>query len=151
MLIIKATKEHILVISRLFDLYRQFYECKPDIALAEQFISERIEKGESTIFLAEKDGKPLGFVQMYPSFCSVDAVKIYILYDLYVDNSGRNLGVGASLMDKAKSYARAEGASRIDLMTAFSNKAGQHLYEKLGYKKVSADFHNYSLQVEQAF
>ena len=46
---------------------------------------------------------------MYPSFCSVDAVKIYILYDLYVDDSGRNLGVGASLMDKAKSYARAEG------------------------------------------
>ena len=84
---------------------------------------------------------------MYPSFCSVDARKIFILYDLYVDARDRNSGIGASLMNRAAEHAKAKGASRIDLMTAFSNKAGQHLYEKLGYKRVLEDFHTYSLQL----
>jgi len=51
------------------------------------------------------------------------------------------------LMNRASKYAREHGASRIDLMTAISNKPGQHLYEKLGYKRVLEDFYAYSLQV----
>jgi ribosomal protein S18 acetylase RimI-like enzyme len=39
------------------------------------------------------------------------------------------------------------GAARIDLLTAKDNKAGQHLYEKLGYNKVNEDFFTYSLKV----
>ncbi len=147
MKILKAAKEHVPDIAKLFDLYRQFYECEPDSELAKAYISERIENGESTIFFADDNGTTIGFVQMYPSFCSVDAIKIYILYDLYVDASGRNSGVGALLMNKASKYAKEHGASRIDLMTAFSNKPGQHLYEKLGYKRVLEDFYTYSLQV----
>jgi ribosomal protein S18 acetylase RimI-like enzyme len=147
MKVVKATAEHIPEIAKLFDLYRQFYECEPDIELATSYISQRIQNGESTIFLADDNGTTVGFVQMYPSFCSVDAIKIYILYDLYVDTSGRNSGVGALLMNKASEYAEEQGASRIDLMTAFTNKPGQHLYEKLGYKKVAENFHNYSLQL----
>ncbi len=147
MLIRQADRTHIPDIARLFDLYRQFYECEPDIELATKYISERINQNESTIFFAESDGKYLGFVQMYPSFCSVEAVSIFILYDLYVDGSARDLGVGTLLMEKAKEYAKGQGASRIDLMTAFSNKAGQHVYEKLGYKKTNENFHNYSLPI----
>lgn len=145
--ILEATPEHVPEIARLFDMYRQFYECNPDIELANKYISERIRNGESTIFIADDNGAIRGFVQMYPSFCSVDAIKIYILYDLYVDASGRNSGIGALLMNKASEYAKEQGAKRIDLMTAFSNKPGQHLYEKLGYKKVLEDFYTYSLNV----
>ena len=145
--VVQAAKEHVPDIAKLFDSYRQFYECEADIELAKAFISERIENGESTIFFADDDGITTGFVQMYPSFCSVDAIKIYILYDLYVDASYRNSGVGALLMNRASKYAKEHGASRIDLMTAISNKPGQHLYEKLGYKRVLEDFYTYSLQV----
>ena len=48
---------------------------------------------------------------------------------------------------RAAEHAKEQGASRIDLMTAFSNKPGQHLYEKLGYRRVLEDFYTYSLQV----
>jgi ribosomal protein S18 acetylase RimI-like enzyme len=147
MKILRAIKAHIPEIARLFDLYRQFYECEPDIELATKYITERIDNGESVIFVASEGGKLTGFFQMYPSFCSVDAIKIFILYDLYVDDCMRNQGIGASLMNKASEYASGEGASRIDLMTAFSNKPGQHLYEKIGYKKVLEDFYTYSLQL----
>lgn len=145
--ILEATSDNISEIARLFDLYRQFYDCKPDIELAEKYISERILNKESTIFIATDNGTIRGFVQMYPSFCSVDAIKIFILYDLYVGASDRNSGIGTLLMNRAAEHAKEQGASRVDLMTAFSNKPGQHLYKKLGYKKVLEDFHTYSLHV----
>ena len=147
MKILKATKEHVSEVAQLFDSYRQFYECEPDIEIAKLYISERIQNNESTIFLADDNGEKTGFVQMYPSFCSIDLTKIYILYDLYVVHNSRNSGVGALLMNRATEHAKEHGASRIDLMTAFSNKPGQYLYEKLGYKRVLEDFYSYSLQV----
>ncbi len=147
--IIKAQHEHIQDVARLFDLYRQFYQCPADLALAKHFISERIVRDESVIFLAQdpakNSGQAIGFVQLYPLFCSVDAVKIFILYDLYVEASGRTLGIGKKLMQKAASFAKEAGAGRIDLLTAHDNLAGQALYEKQGYEKVNEDFYAYSL------
>jgi ribosomal protein S18 acetylase RimI-like enzyme len=143
-----AEQRHIAEVSRLFDLYRQFYECEPDIGLATGFISARIQKGESKILVAMEDAKAIGFVQLYPSFCSVEAIKIQILYDLYVDASARKLGVGEQLMNRASEFAKESGASRVDLLTAHSNVIGQRLYEKLGYRIVNQDFHAYSLYLE---
>ncbi|MEM7208034.1 MAG: GNAT family N-acetyltransferase [Pseudomonadota bacterium] len=147
MRIIQATMQHVADVARLFDLYRQFYECEADIDLASDFIFQRITKKESVIFIAMDGVDVVGFTQLYPSFCSVDAIKIFILYDLFVDESGRNKGVGRQLMQTAHAYAKDEGAQRVDLLTAHSNKPGQHLYEKLGYKKVNEDFYAYSLSI----
>ena len=145
--ILRANKDHISEVSSLFDLYRQFYECDADIKLATQFISDRITNDESVIFIARENNTAVGFVQLYASFCSVDAIKIFILYDLYVDKKSRQSGVGKLLMNKASEFAKQSGASRLDLLTAFSNKAGQHLYEKLGYKIANDEFHAYSLEL----
>ncbi|MBT6208525.1 MAG: GNAT family N-acetyltransferase [Woeseia sp.] len=145
--IVKADGRHIAEVSRLFDLYRQFYECDADLDLATRFITERIERDESDIFVAVLDEKAGGFVQLYPSFCSVDAVKIYILYDLYVGADCRKSGLGERLMNTATEWAKENGAGRLDLLTAHDNIAGQHLYEKLGYKRDLEDFYAYSLKV----
>ncbi len=147
MIIVKADGSHIAEVSRLFDLYRQFYECEADLALATQFITERIARNESDIFVAVTESKAGGFVQLYPSFCSVDATKIYILYDLYVDADCRRKGLGEQLMNRATEWARENGAARLDLLTANDNVAGQHLYEKLGYKRDLEDFYAYSLKI----
>lgn len=94
------------------------------------------------------DNKAQGFVQLYPSFCSVQAAKTYILHDLYVDAGQRNSGVGKSLMDTATTWAKENRAARLDLLTSKTNFTGQHLYEKPGYKKTLEDFYAYSLEVE---
>ena len=146
--ILKATHEHIDEVARLFDLYRQFYECEPDLALATDFIRARIENNESDIFVALAGDQALGFTQLYPSFCSVDATKIYILYDLYVDADGRNQGIGAKLMNRATDWAKENGAARLDLLTENNNLPGQHLYEKLGYVRTNENFFAYSLAVD---
>lgn len=145
----KATKQDIDAVSRLFDQYRQFYQCPADRNLAKDFISQRINNHESTIFIAEdKNAGCIGFVQLYPSFCSVEAVKILILYDLFVDADHRKSGVGEALMGQARDYARQTGAARLDLLTAKTNLAGQRLYEKLGFHRTNEDFYAYSLTLE---
>ncbi len=145
--IVKAGRKHIAAVARLFDLYRQFYACEADLVLATRFISDRIERNESDIFVAIDGDTASGFVQLYSSFCSVDAAKIYILYDLYVDASARKSGLGEKLMNAATEFAKEQGAVRLDLLTEDNNLAGQHLYEKLGYKRTNEEFYAYSLSV----
>ncbi len=145
--IVQANIEHLDEIARLFDLYRQFYQCESDLALARSFIGSRMENGESTIFAALEGDTALGFLQLYDSFCSVEAIRICILYDLFVDRGARNGGIGEALMYRAQQYAVDTGAGRIDLLTAHSNRAGQRLYEKLGYRRTNEDFHAYSLSL----
>ncbi|WZB72379.1 GNAT family N-acetyltransferase [Achromobacter xylosoxidans] len=120
-------------IAPLFDAYRQFYEQPADAAAALAFISARLERGESVILLASVDGAPVGFCQMYPSFCSVIAAPIYVLYDLFVAPAARQSGAGRALLREAETHARERGCKRMDLTTARNNATAQSLYESLGW------------------
>lgn len=118
----------------LFDQYRQFYEQPADEALALRFISERFERQESVILVAESGaGELVGFCQLYPTFCSVEAQPIYALYDLFVLPSARKSGAGRLLLQAAEALAQTEGKARMDLTTARSNLPAQSLYESLGW------------------
>ena len=129
-----ATNNDITQLAQLFDVYRQFYEQAPNITLANAFIAERLNKQESVIFIAENSDKILvGFCQIYPSFCSVIAAKIGVLYDLFVDESARKTGAGRALMLAAQEYASNNGMARLDLSTAKNNHAAQTLYKSLGW------------------
>ncbi len=143
----KATPSDVISIANLFDQYRQFYEQAPDIALATQFIGDRISKQESIILLAENEGEAIGFCQMYPTFCSVEAAPIVVLYDLFVGKSVRKTGAGRALMLAAQSYAKKNGFARLDLSTAKTNHAAQALYESLGWVRDEV-FYHYSLVID---
>ncbi|HIN13128.1 MAG TPA: GNAT family N-acetyltransferase, partial [Gammaproteobacteria bacterium] len=81
-----ANASHLDELARLFNLYRIFYEQKDDLDRAYNFIKARLVNQQSIVFVAEDDSNQLsGFVQLYPSFCSVSTIPILILYDLYVD------------------------------------------------------------------
>lgn len=120
-------------IAPLFDAYRQFYQQVPDIALARKFIRHRLENNESVIFVAEDSAGVLGFCQLYPSFCSVQAAPIFTLYDLFVTPAVRTSGAGRKLMHAAESHACSSGAVRLDLTTAKDNLLAQSLYEALDW------------------
>lgn len=129
-----AIPEDAALIAPLFDAYRQFYEQPADADAALAFITARLERGESVILLARRpDGSALGFCQLYPSFCSVLAAPIYVLYDLFVAPDARRLGLGRALLLAAEAHARATGHARMDLTTARNNLRAQALYESLGW------------------
>ncbi|MGB0385278.1 MAG: GNAT family N-acetyltransferase [Ardenticatenaceae bacterium] len=145
--IIQAQTQDADEVGVLFDLYRQFYQQPADLELAQDYISSRIAHEESIIYVAYEGEEAVGFVQLYPSFCSVQASKILVLYDLYVAAEHRKKGIGEALMNRATALAKESGAARLDLLTGKDNIPGQTLYEKLGYEKTNEDFFAYSLQV----
>jgi ribosomal protein S18 acetylase RimI-like enzyme len=123
-------------IAPLFDAYRQFYEQPADLALATAFIGERMREGESTVLLAEDaNGQAVGFCQLYPSFCSVAAAPIHVLYDLFVAKDARSSGTGRALMQAAQDFSEAAGSARMDLTTARTNSRAQALYESCGWQR----------------
>ena len=130
-----ATPDDLDQLAPLFDAYRRFYEQPGDVALASAFLHARMERGESTILVAESDGQLLGFCQLYPTWCSVAAARIFVLYDLFVDEGVRRGGVGRALMLAAQDFGRAAGAVRLDLTTARANTRAQALYESLGWQR----------------
>lgn len=130
----EAQQGDLAAVARLFDQYRQFYEQAPDAALALQFITERFTHKESVLLVAQEfSGNLVGFCQLYPSFCSVEAKPIYVLYDLFVAPGARKSGAGRALMLAAEARARADGKVRMDLTTAKDNLRAQALYESLGW------------------
>ncbi len=143
----RATTADVAAVARLFNGYRQFYQQGSDLALCERFIGERLAQDQSVIFLAEDaGGEPIGFTQLYPTFCSVAAAPIYVLYDLFVAPESRKSGAGRALMMRARQHAEETGAVRLDLSTAKDNFAGQHLYESLGYERDSV-YYVYNLSL----
>ncbi|MGH8806395.1 MAG: GNAT family N-acetyltransferase [Noviherbaspirillum sp.] len=133
-------------IAPLFDAYRQFYGQASNPALARAFIAERLGVLESVILVAENgDSAVVGFTQLYPSFSSVSARRIWILNDLFVTPAARGQSVAHALLAAARAHAIATGAKRLVLSTARDNPA-QALYESLGYERDAAYYH-YSLEL----
>ena len=131
----------------LFDAYRQFYDQPADPARALAFLAERLARREAILLLAEdRQGRAVGLCQLYPSFCSVEAAPIYVLYDLFVDLSARRLGIGRQLLQAAHARALEDGKLRMDLTTAHSNTKAQALYESMGWRHDTV-FRTYTLRV----
>lgn len=133
--ILRATAGHIDDVAPLFDAYRRFYGCAADVPAARAFLAERIARGESVVFLALLDGKPVGFTQLYPTFTSIGIKRAWILNDLYVSPEARKQGVGRELMEAARQMAIESGAAWIELATAKDNNTAQSLYRGCGYRK----------------
>ena len=88
----------------------------------------------------------LGFVQLYPSFSSVAARRIWILNDLYVVPGARKQGIGRALLDAAAQHGLSTGARRLVLSTATTNRAAQALYESYGFLR-DEQFLTYQLEL----
>lgn len=139
----RASLEDLDSLAPLFDAYRVFYRQASDRTTARAFMRERLSHAESVIFLARdaERGDALGFTQLYPSFSSVSARRIWILNDLFVAPGARQRGVARALMACARRLASETGALRLVLETAEDNHPAQALYESLGYACESGTRH----------
>jgi ribosomal protein S18 acetylase RimI-like enzyme len=144
--VFQARFEHLDEVSKLFDQYLVFYKSSSDLEAARLFLQERFQQGDSLIFVVSNDGRIVGFTQLYPSFSSVSMKRIWILNDLFVDETYRGNGVAKLLMSAAENFARETGAVRIVLATQISNVAAQALYELRGYTK-DEEFYHYALRL----
>ncbi|MCH4878408.1 GNAT family N-acetyltransferase [Pseudomonas sp. TMW22090] len=146
---LRADASHLDLIAPLFDAYRVFYRQPSNLAQSRAFIAERIARDESVIFLAQDDtGEALGFVQLFPTFSSIDAHRTWLLGDLFTTANARGRGVGTLLMNTARSFAVLSGGKGMVLETATDNFNAQRLYESLGYVRDSG-YYTYCLDLQQ--
>ncbi len=132
---IDATSPALSAAAVLFDRYRSFYGKPANLGLAEHYLRERLEAGESTVLLARLQDQWVGFCQLYWGFSSISCARTVILNDLYVDDGHRRAGVGRELIDHASAFARRVRAARVVLETAETNVRAQALYESLGFER----------------
>jgi len=147
--ILRATAADLEAVAKLFDAYRGFYQQPSNLAQSRAFIAERMAGNESAIFLAQDENvEALGFVQLYPTFSSIDAHRTWLLSDLFTAPAARGRGVGRLLMNTARDFALQTGAKGLVLETATDNFTAQGLYESLGYVR-DTGYYTYVLDLRQ--
>ncbi|MBK5373970.1 GNAT family N-acetyltransferase [Pseudomonas sp. TH43] len=146
---LRADATHLDAVAQLFDAYRGFYLQPSNIEQSRTFIAERMAGNESAIFLAlDEQGEALGFVQLYPTFSSIDAHRTWLLSDLFTAPTARGRGVGRLLMNTAREFALGTGAKGLMLETATDNVTAQGLYVSLGYVR-DTGYYTYLLDLRQ--
>ena len=132
---IRAAQESDLAqIVELFNLYRCFYGKESELALAQDFIAQRLQNNDSRILVAATNQQQLvGFVQLYPIFSSISAQKAWLLNDLFIRAEFRQQGIAAKLISKSIKLGAESAAAWILLQTRHNNYTAQKLYEKLGF------------------
>jgi ribosomal protein S18 acetylase RimI-like enzyme len=141
----EASTDDLPMLGRLFDEYRQFYQLPSDVEKANAYLKARLGGHDSTVLVAADDGEGLiGFTQLYPTWCSLLAGPVYVLYDLYVAPRARRRGVGRALIHAATERGRHDRKLRMGLSTAKTNRGAQSLYESLGWER-DEEFYVYNL------
>jgi GNAT superfamily N-acetyltransferase len=122
-------------IAPLFDAYRQFFTKAADIDVSRRFLSERLERSESTILAAYDGETAAGFLQLYPLFSSWHAMRQWFLSDLFVAPALRERGIGKRLVRASIDFAKQTKARAILVELPFSEPHLARFYGELGFGK----------------
>lgn len=141
-LVHRATPEDADRAAVLFARYRSFYRRELNESSASAFLHERLTLSQSVVLLAERQGRTVGFLQLYPGFSSIYLAPIWRLNDLFVEDSERRTGVAGALIEEAEKLALNAGAVSLILETAEDNTGARRLYEAQGFV-LSTDFLTY--------
>lgn len=88
------------------------------------------------IFLAYRDGKPVGFTICFLGFSTFLARPLINIHDIFVDSSVRGRGIGGMLLERIEAKARELNCCRITLEVREDNHVARGLYRKVGFDRV---------------
>lgn len=108
-----------------------------EIEVAEGFLNDWVDDGEDSglqFYLAEDDGKLVGFACFGFDACTLST---YRLYWLGIHNDYRNKGIGKALLKKMEDFVIENGGQKIVLETAGRElyKPTRDFYERNGYRE----------------
>lgn len=96
-------------------------------------------------FVAESEGKLIGFSTLYFTFSTTRVKKIAILNDLFVSSDARGKKVGEGLFKKSLAFTKENGYAVMSWQTAHDNYLAQSLYEKMGGKQTNTEWLHYEI------
>ena len=137
--VVRATRKHLELLTELFHAYLTFYRCDHDRERVKTFLTARLLRKESALFVA-LDGagsaaRAVGFAQLYPTFSSLRLSRMWVLNDLYTLPEYRRRGVAHLLLAAARTMAVGTSATHLELITERSNGAAQRVYESVGFQR----------------
>jgi len=125
--------------------YMAFYHVTDiDDARNKAFFSQFAEGSDKGCqFLYRKNGQTVAFATVYFSYTTSITAKVAVLNDLFTLPEYREQGIAKSLIKHCADYAKAQGAARLQWVTAPDNKQAQAVYDALGASKSEWYFYTY--------
>ncbi|WP_297621123.1 GNAT family N-acetyltransferase [Nocardia sp.] len=103
----------------------------------------QLVSGEATtVLVALSDGKIVGTLSLV-MFRIPSGLRARV-EDVVVADAARGQGVGAILIEEAKTRAGAAGARTLDLTSRASRNAAGRLYERLGFRRRESEIYRFS-------
>ncbi|HIE05023.1 MAG TPA: GNAT family N-acetyltransferase [Candidatus Latescibacteria bacterium] len=96
-----------------------------------------IEANPEGIFVAEEDGRPVGYVTTRLDHDT----KIGWIPNLAVLPEHRRKGIGKALMERALNYLKEKGMEMVKIETLEQNEVGKEFYPKVGFVEVARQIH----------
>lgn len=113
------------------DSYRRVYADEVEAPLDRwaPFLDRQADDGNADVLLAIVNGVATGM-----AFVGVDvATAVMSIGGMWVEPSGRRIGVGRELVDRAIAWGLQRGATRARLAVSVGNNAAERLYESCGF------------------
>lgn len=82
--------------------------------------------------VAEVAGEVIGYLLYHAGYDTDTACRLLVVADLFVTESARGSGVGAALMQQARSIAAARGAKQVVWTVYRLNALARRFYEGIG-------------------
>lgn len=101
-----------------------------DADRARATLRELTDSPDSEVLVAELDGEVIGLCTVYRDIHSVRFGQRAWVEDLSVAPGRRSLGVGKRLLDAAMDWARAQGASHLELDSSTTRVDAHRFYER---------------------
>ena len=105
------------------------------------FLRAQLDNNDSAIFVAEMDGRTVGYV-----FAGLEPLSwkelrgpAGFIHDVVIEEPARGAGAGTALVDAAMAWLRDRGAPRVLLWTAEHNQGAQRLFERLGFRRTMVE------------
>ncbi len=104
-----------------------------DIRSYFRWLMNRDEKG---FFVAEVDGKPVGFVACDANWVSFfENEEVGEIHEIFVHPNWQGRGIGSTLLLRALDYARERGRRIAGLWVGVGNLKARRFYEKFGFEE----------------
>jgi len=117
--------------------YCDFYEVSPPdeqlLAMSRALLADPEREGVQLI-ARDGGGGAVGFATIFWSWQTLDAGRIGVMNDLFVEPRARGSGLGAALIEACAQRARAHGAKALIWETALDNVRAQKVYATTGAK-----------------
>jgi GNAT superfamily N-acetyltransferase len=115
--------------------YCDFYEVAPPddqlLALCRALIADPEREGVQLI-AREPGGRAVGFATVFWTWQTLDAGRIGVMNDLFVEPDARGRDLGALLIEACAERTRAHGGKVLAWETALDNARAQKVYTRVG-------------------